>query len=59
MNTIGHIQWTCPTCHAVMNDGIDDELGPFITCCCDKCGKSYDQVTVGAQFIEATEEATR
>ena len=46
MPTIAYILWVCPNCKTAMHDDIDDELGPFLSCICDKCGKSFSQSDV-------------
>ena len=38
-----HIAWKCPNCRQDNDDEIDDVYGPFITCTCGNCGKSFDQ----------------
>ena len=53
--TIAYILWVCPSCHTAMHDDIDDELGPFITCVCDKCGKAFEQ----ADVVTETQEVGR
>jgi hypothetical protein len=46
MTIIAIFNWICPECQTVMHDDIDDELGPFVTCTCDGCGKAFDQDAV-------------
>ena len=43
MKTIAKIHWDCPKCLATMHDEIDEELGPFNDCVCDKCGDIFAQ----------------
>jgi transposase-like protein len=40
------IQWVCPHCKAANDDEIDPVYGPFHSCTCDGCGKSFDQSEV-------------
>ena len=44
--TIQIFTWTCPDCATVMHDDMDIEDGPFESCVCDNCGKTFEQDAV-------------
>ncbi len=52
---LGYIDWVCPKCAAVMHDDIDEELGPFWSCVCDKCAACYDQDNVDGLTFTPTD----
>lgn len=43
---IAFLRWLCPGCGKRNDDEIDSVLGPFITCTCGDCGRTFDQDTV-------------
>lgn len=40
------LKWLCPNCEYRNDDEIDPVDGPFLTCTCSECGKSFGQDTV-------------
>ena len=54
---IAYILWVCPLCGMAMHDDIDDELGPFLTCVCDKCGNAFEQDKVVTETQEIGKHA--
>lgn len=44
--------WTCPSCSTKQTDEIDVCDGPFLSCTCDGCGKSFDQETVAPEYSD-------
>lgn len=39
-------KWKCPACGHEHEDGVDGELGPFITVICSACNKVFDDTSL-------------
>lgn len=40
------LRWLCSNCGKRNDDEVDPVYGPFLTCTCDDCGRSFNQDTV-------------
>lgn len=49
--------WTCPKCKTFQHDSVNPELGPFVTCTCTECGRSFDDGDLDAESVASWENA--
>jgi hypothetical protein len=50
-------EWTCPACGTHQHDSVHPELGPFVTCTCTNCTKTFAQTDLSVVDQQSWDDA--
>lgn len=51
------VTWTCPHCHTEQNDSVHPTEGPYVSCTCGTCGRSFSDENLDEKSLAAWEIA--